>query len=103
MKRLILAAAASLLALTSAAHADGMPANWTKPTKPYRVVGKAVAAEILLGQPAPLDHHAPGPVEDQDALARRLLESGDTVEAAHAAASFVGVGVSRTPSTRQMA
>lgn len=39
MKRLILAAAASLLALTSAAHADGMPANWTKPTKPYRVVG----------------------------------------------------------------
>lgn len=39
MKRLILAAAASLLALISAAHADGMPANWTKPTKPYRVVG----------------------------------------------------------------
>lgn len=39
MKRLILAAAASLLALTSVAHADGMPANWTKPTKPYRVVG----------------------------------------------------------------
>lgn len=31
MKRLILAAAASLLALASAAHADDMPANWTKP------------------------------------------------------------------------
>ena len=39
MKRLILAVAVSLLALTSAAQADDMPANWTRPTKPYRVVG----------------------------------------------------------------
>lgn len=39
MKRLLLIAAASLLALAPAAYADDMPANWTKPTKPYRVVG----------------------------------------------------------------
>lgn len=38
MKRLLIAVAASVLALAPAAHAD-MPANWTKPTKPYRVVG----------------------------------------------------------------
>lgn len=38
MKRALIALAASVLALAPAAHAD-MPANWTKPTKPYRVVG----------------------------------------------------------------
>lgn len=38
MKRLLIALAASVLALAPAAHAE-MPANWTKPTKPYRVVG----------------------------------------------------------------
>jgi len=38
MKRLLIAVAASVLALAPAAHAD-MPANWTKPAKPYRVVG----------------------------------------------------------------
>ncbi len=38
MKRLAIALAASVLAFAPAAHAD-MPANWTKPTKPYRVVG----------------------------------------------------------------
>lgn len=38
MKRFLIALAASVLALAPAAHAD-MPANWTKPTKPYRVVG----------------------------------------------------------------
>jgi len=38
MKRLVIALAAAVLALAPAAHAD-MPANWTKPTKPYRVVG----------------------------------------------------------------
>lgn len=29
----------AVLALATAAHADGMPANWTKPIRPYRVVG----------------------------------------------------------------
>ena len=38
MKRLLIALAASVLALAPAAHAD-MPASWTKPTKSYRVVG----------------------------------------------------------------
>lgn len=38
MKRLLIALAASVLALAPAAHAE-MPANWTKPTRPYRVVG----------------------------------------------------------------
>lgn len=38
MKRFVIALAVSVLALAPAARAD-MPANWSKPTKPYRVVG----------------------------------------------------------------
>jgi len=38
MKRLLITVTASVLLLAPAAHAD-MPANWTKPTRPYRVVG----------------------------------------------------------------
>lgn len=39
MKSLLIALTASVLALAPAAHAVDMPASWTKPTKPYRVVG----------------------------------------------------------------
>ena len=71
------------------------------------VIGETVAAKVGLGQPLALDHHAPGAVEDENALLRRLLQRGDTVLpriwAGHAAASFGETGVSRTPSTRQMA
>jgi metallo-beta-lactamase class B len=38
MKRILIALAASILALAPAARAE-MPASWTKPTRPYRVVG----------------------------------------------------------------
>ncbi len=51
------------------------------------VVREPLAAEIRLGEAAPLDHHAPRAVEDQDALARGGLQGGDAVGAGHAPAS----------------
>ncbi|MNT41216.1 hypothetical protein D3C72_1775700 [compost metagenome] len=44
---------------------------------------EAVAPEVCFFQPAPLDHDAPGPVEDQDAFLGRRVQGGDTVLAGH--------------------
>ena len=61
--------------------------------------GEAVAPEILFGQVAALDHHAPGPVEQEDTVPGGGVEGRDAVGAGHAGT----VLVSRTPSTRQIA
>ena len=64
------------------------------------VRSKPLTTEILFGQVFALDHHAPGPVEHEDAFASGGLQRGDTVGTVHWAAPVTG---SRTPSTRQMA
>ena len=38
-----------------------------------RVVAEALAAVLLLGEPAPVDEHAPGAVEHDDALGRGVV------------------------------
>ena len=69
------------------------------------MVPEPLGPVVGFAEPAFLEHHAPGPVEDQDAVLRGLLQDGDAFAArAHAAVSLsVGVSGSRTPSTRQMA
>ena len=42
-----------------------------------RMIAEAGAAKIVLAQLVALDHHAPGAVEQQDALSRFLLHPGD--------------------------
>ena len=39
-----------------------------------RVRGKPLAAVLLLGEPAPMDEHAPGTVEHEDSLGEEFLE-----------------------------
>ena len=39
-----------------------------------RVIGEALAAELLLGEAAPLQQNAPGPVEHGNALSEDLLQ-----------------------------
>ncbi len=67
------------------------------------VMGEALAAEILFRQVAALDHHAPGPVEDEDAFLRGPVQGGDTFAAGKGGTHTVAAFVSRTPSTRQIA
>jgi len=66
------------------------------------VAGEALAAEILFRQVAALDHHAPGPVEHEDALFGGPVQGGDAF-AAGQGGTHTAAFVSRTPSTRQIA
>jgi hypothetical protein len=45
-----------------------------------RMVPEPLAAEVLLGEPAPLQEHAPGAVEDDDPL---LEQRGEVVDPVH--------------------
>ena len=39
-----------------------------------RMRGEALAPVLLLGEPAPMDEHAPGAVEHEDSLGEEFLE-----------------------------
>ena len=47
------------------------------PFSSLRMIAEALAAKIVLAQLEALDHHAPGAVEQQEALLRFLLHPGD--------------------------
>ena len=64
------------------------------------VIGEAFAAEILLGQPAGLDHRPHGAVEDEDSLRRDAAEEGG---GGHGAALSAAGPRGRTPRMWQIA
>src|SRR5690606_33910127 len=60
------------------------------------VVGEALGAEVGLVQALALDHHAPRPVEDQDALLGGRLQGGDAFGSAHCPASCLASSASKS-------
>ncbi len=60
------------------------------------MVREARTPEIGLVEPAPLDHNAPGAIQDQNAFFRSLLQSRYAFGTGHCAVSF-------TPRMRQIA